>query len=61
MLGYCIQCRHAGRTRRYRQYGKKRTEREPVLWCEKYHYETSASELHGCFEPEERQKTSERR
>ncbi len=32
--------------------GKSGTEREPGLWCEKYHYETSASELHGCFEPE---------
>lgn len=59
MLGYCIQCRYAGRIRRYYRYGKKRTQREPVVWCEKYHYETLASEQHGCFEPERPSKANE--
>ena len=47
-----MYCKYANGVIAYRRIGKRKYEKEPVLWCEKHKKSVLCTELHPCFVPE---------
>lgn len=47
-----MYCKYANGAIAYRRIGKRKYEKEPVLWCEKHKKSVLCTEQHPCFIPE---------
>ncbi|MFR9228437.1 MAG: hypothetical protein ACLVKJ_06045 [Acutalibacteraceae bacterium] len=47
-----MYCKYANGVIAYRRIGKRKYEKEPVLWCEKHKKSVLCTEQHPCFIPE---------
>ena len=52
IVNYCMYCKYANGVIAYRRVGKRKYEKEPVLWCEKHKKSVLCTEQHPCFIPD---------